>query len=225
MHRLSHTVEARWTRARCTLPFTLVEMLAVMGVMGSRLAIVAPAATQILRGNGLTQSGELLGDQIVLARQNALTSSRPVQVRFYQLPATSTGGDVSYSAIQSFRLDEDGQARPLTKLETFRQGVICKVDTKHKFSTLLSPPSDAAPTVSGKEKLAAYNGQECNYVGFQFLPNGSTDLDPTAATPSGGWFVTLVDANRPDTGSDDVPVNYYTVRVEPLDGRVQAFRP
>ena len=210
---------------RRAFAFTLVELLTVMAIIVIMIVAIAPAAVQLLRGNHLMQSGEMISDQIGLARQTALTSSRPVQVRFYQLPVAGRGSALNYCAVQSFRLEENGQARALTPLAVLRSGVVFAVE--QKYSTLLTPPTGMAATVSGKEKLAAYGNQECKYVGFQFLPDGSTDLDPTpptAATDPGGWFITMLDANR-TTLVDGSPVDYYTLRVEPLDGRVQTFRP
>ena len=202
-------------------------MLAVMGVILIMLIAVVPAIGHVLRGSNLAQSGEMVGDKFVLARQTATTSNRTVQVRFYQLPDSPTSSGTAnstknYSAVQIYRLEENGTATAITKLEALRANVIFAPDQSH--STLLNPPKTGLLTVSGKDNLAAYNNQPCNYVGFQFLPNGTTDLDPTAAADLGGWYLTLVEANQPLT-TGKAPTNYYTVRVEPLDGSVRVFRP
>lgn len=209
--------------------FTLVEMLTVMAVMTILITLVAPAATSILRGNNLTQSGEMVSDQIVLARQAALTGNRPVQVRFYQLPVPSADNSgFNYCAIQCFRTEQNGKVTPLTKLQALRTNVVFAPDFKH--STILAPPTSVA-TIIGKEKLpsysiGSYSSQEWNYVGFQFLSNGSTDLDPTnqEVVGAGGWFITMVEANV-KMPTDRPPTNFYTLRVEPLDGHVRLFRP
>lgn len=213
-------------KVRRSSAFTLVEMLAVMGVIIVMLAVVVPAIGHALRGSNLTQSGEIVGDQLVLARQTATTSNRTVQVRFYQLPISSvnngTGENTkNYGAMQILRMEENGVATPITKIEALRQGVIFAPSSKH--STLITPPSGLL-SVSGKDKLPAYGNQDCAYVGFQFLPNGSTDLDPTVAASVGGWYLTLVEANLP-VPADKAPTNFYTLRVEPLDGSVRLFRP
>ena len=202
--------------------FTLVEMLVVMAVIAVLIALVAPVTNGLLRGNLLTQSGETVADQIIAARQAALTNSRTVQVRFYKLPQNGAGAATNYTGVETVLLEENGQTRQVSKIEQLRNGIMFAADGTH--STLLVPPGGALTTVSGTETLAGFGKQQCAYVGFQILPNGSTDLDPTAAADYGGWFVTLIDANKPVPASG-TPNDYYTLRVEALDGHVQTFRP
>lgn len=209
--------------------FTLVELLVVMAIMVLLIAIVGPTAIQMLRGSNITQSGEMVGDQLVLARQTALTKNRPVEVRFYELPVASADRTRNYAAMQSFRVEENGAKTPLTKLQTLSSRVIFATDAEGTsltslHSTVINPPKRVF-TVSGTEKLPAYPKEaSCKYVGFQFLPNGSADLDPTGATEAGGWFLTLTEANikMPANG---IPKNFYTLRIDPLSGRVRLFRP
>lgn len=206
--------------------FTLVELLVVMGIMVLLIAVAGPTAIQILRGSNVTQSGEMVGDQLVLARQTAITKNRPVEVRFYELPITSADKAKNYAAMQSFRIEENGTKTPLTKLQPLSSRVIFATDAEGTgdallHSTLINKPSKAVLSV-GTEKLTVYG--ECKYTAFRFLTNGSADLDPTTAKDSGGWFITLMEANlkMPATGP---PKNFYTLRIEPLSGRVRLFRP
>jgi uncharacterized protein (TIGR02596 family) len=213
--------------------FTLVEMLAVVGVISVILVLAVPAADQVLGGSNLTQSGQLVNDQLTLARQAAISSNRRVQVRFYQLPVASAGNSISFCAMQVFRVDDpinQGSAgttpaalriTALTKLQTLHTGVIFANDGTH--STLLVPSGSAVLSVTGSTNIPAYRNQLCPYVGFQYLPDGSTDLDPTANATQGGWFITLVPANRVIPSGQ--PANFCTLRVDPIGGRVQSFRP
>lgn len=210
--------------------FTLVELLVVMGIMVLLIAIVGPTAIQMLRGTNITQSGEMVSDQFVLARQTALTKNRPVEVRFYEVPIASADKSKNFAAMQSFRIEENGVATPVTKLQLLRDRIVFATDAEgtgddQLHSTLINPPQNASLRIKGTEKLPVFpNEAECKYVGFQFLPNGSADLDPTGASEAGGWFVTLVEANlkMPSNGR---PKNFYTLRIEPLSGRVRFFRP
>jgi uncharacterized protein (TIGR02596 family) len=206
-------------RMRRGQAFTLVELLAVMAVMGIMLVLVAPAMNQILRGSNMTQSGQFVSDQLTLARQTAMTTGRTVQVRFYLLPVSSPGSATNYAAVQCFRMEENGTPTALTKMQSLLNRIIFASDATH--STILA---NTAPTVTGSSTLPAYGNQICPYVGFQYLRDGSTDLDPSQVATNGGWFVTLVDANKP-IPAGGLPTNYYSVRVEPLTGHIRAFRP
>ena len=221
---------------RTPLAFTLVEMLTVLAVIVVMIAVVAPAAIQTLRGSNMSQSGEMINDQFVLARQAAITSSRPVQMRFYRLPVVSADNPLNFCAVQSYRQEESGRLTPLTKLQELRTNVVFAQDNSH--STLIDPQTGTSTpdlsatgnwSVTGQDNLPAYNNQPCAYVGFYFRPDGSTDLDPTpqasrSGFPNGGWFVTLVAADS-KLASNQQPPNYYTLRVEPLNGHVRIYRP
>ena len=197
--------------------FTLVEMLAVMGVIVIMIAVVAPAALQTLRGSNISQSGETVGDLFNQARQTAITTNHVVQVRFYKLPVTSTDSATNFAGMQLFRVEDTGKTTPITKLQTLRPNIIFAAGSA--YSTILSQASSVA-SVSGTDQLPAYNSSPgCDYIGFQYLPDGSTDLSPTA---TGGWFVTLVQADVQLSGQ---PRNFYTLRVEPLYGHTHIYRP
>ncbi len=202
--------------------FTLVELLVVIAVVGVLLALIVPAANQMMRGSNLTQSVELASDQLVLARQAAITSNRRVQVRFYQLPVACVNGANSFCAMQTFRIEETGHITALTKLQPLRANVMFASDAA--YSTILHPPGSAASTVTGTDQLPAYGNRSCSYVGFQYLPDGSTDLDPTVAATAGGWFITLVESNRAIPAGQP-PANFGTLCVDPVSGHVRQLRP
>jgi uncharacterized protein (TIGR02596 family) len=196
-----------------------LELLAVVAIMGIVFAFVVPSVAPMLSGSNLTQSGDMVSGQLTFARQSAIASNRRVQVRFYNLPIAT--GTNSYSAVQIFRVEDSGSTTALTKLQVLRPNVVFAADTAH--STLLVPPAGTVPSVSGTDRLAAYANKPCGYIGFQYLPDGSTDLNPTAAVSAGGWFVTLVPTNKPVPNGQ--PPNFCSFQVDPINGWVQAFRP
>src|SRR4051794_35822389 len=60
--------------------FSLIELLAVMGIIALIVGFTIPAVTTMMRGSQLTQGSQLLGDQIALARQLALSENRSIEV-------------------------------------------------------------------------------------------------------------------------------------------------
>ena len=62
--------------------FTLVEMLAVMGVIGIMFAVAVVGFSQFGRGARLRSAGRLIGQQLDLARQQALARNAMYGVEF-----------------------------------------------------------------------------------------------------------------------------------------------
>ncbi len=62
--------------------FSLLEILAVVAILEILMVLVAPAIVSSLGSSNLNKAGQTIGDQIALARQEALTRNREVQIRF-----------------------------------------------------------------------------------------------------------------------------------------------
>lgn len=191
--------------------FSLVELLLVVGIVAIILAFLVPAADQALRGSTLAQSGQMVGDQIASARQLAIARNRPVFVRFYKLSGQGVNGEEAYCAVQSMEQREDGTLHPLSKVNRLHENV--QISDSATYSTLIANARD-----TGSDTIS---GQNANYAGFRFLPDGSTDLDPT--TPE-GWFLTLV-GRAPSGPQGETPKNFYTIRINPHTGQTRVFRP
>lgn len=191
--------------------FSLVELLLVVLIVSIILGFLVPTADQALRGSTLAQSGQMVGDLISSARQAAVARNQPVVVRFYKMPGVPPNTEEAFCAVQIMAQNEDGTFKPISKLNRLHENVM--ISDSATYSTLIADSRDmGSDTVSG---------QNASYVGFRFLPDGSTDLDPTK---SGGWFVTLM--NRGPSGADDgFPKNFYTIRVNPYTGQTRVFRP
>ena len=135
------SVHGRFVVATRPQAFTLIEMIAVMAIAVILITLLVPATTQILGGSDLTQTNQLLTNQLALARQQALTQNHPVEVRFYQFADTGAGESVTspstwkYRAVQSFVISEAGTATPLGKLSRFPNTII--IDKGATLSTLL----------------------------------------------------------------------------------------
>lgn len=210
-----------------TRGFSLLELLVVMAVIATLMALAAPAVTAINRGTHLTAGGNLLVDNLKLARQTAIAQNKPVEVRFYELPGEA-GNPPAYRGLQLFIFDQPASVhpRPLAAIQKL-PGVIVMAPGRgtdagyaRKFSLLLSdanqqegsdtPPGLSTPTF---------------YKAVLFLPSGSADLPPSVPGTSGEqWCISLKNENDP-TQKDRPAHNFYTARLDAVSGHVQIYRP
>ena len=91
----------------------------------------------------------------------------------------------------------------------------------------LGPTPSVAPQVPLTGDPSLFNvGTNYTYVCFQFNPDGSTNLAQTIW----GWscYLTLhaINKNSDDAMSNTtMPKNYYTIQIDPNNGRVYTYRP
>lgn len=194
--------------AKPAAAFSMIELLAVLTIVIILMAVTGPAVLSSMGGSNINRAGQLIGDKIALARQEALTRNREVQVRFFHWPS---GQQPGWRAVQVWRVEtSDSQSTqvPVSRLERLPDGiVISELD-------LLSPLLSADPQVAGTTNIS---GSPVTYAGFRFQPNGVAD-DSITATNN---FVTVQSANE----TSPKPKNFYTLQVHPLTGKISVFRP
>ena len=181
--------------------FSLIELLVVVAIFSIMVALVTPAFTQVRAAGVLTRGGQVLADQIALARQEASTKNRDMEVRIVDV-----GG--VYRAVQLWIRGEPA-TRPLGRIEQLPDGVVLSSDT------LLSPLLGASPIVGGTAVFGALGS--CPYKGFRIRADGTLD----AAVNLSNNFLTVQSANDVTVP----PNNYFTVRVNPVTSQVTIHRP
>lgn len=179
--------------------FTLVEILTVLAVI-SLLAIVAVPAVSMSNGFMLTRQGQILNDQLVLARQMAMTRNRDVELRFIQTQAGSTERPVW--ALQIWQLDPK---KALSNKVVLSDNIVIS-----QGSLGLSPILDFLESSSDPGTGDAWRA-------LRYRPNGRT-------------FVRLSNSNNYLTlklrnDGESTTGNFYTLQVNSFTGRVSAFRP
>ncbi len=182
--------------------FTLLELLVVMAIVILLASMAVPAFNSITVGSNLNRAGQIIGDQISLARQEAVTKNREVQVRFYDI-----ANNQSWRGIQIWRVEQTGAGTnniAVNRMITLPDGIVIN------SATNLSPLLTADGSLNGASNVPQYRG-------FRFRANGATDSSVTAAN----GYVTLQQANA----QGNPPKNYYTVQINPVTGKVLAFRP
>ena len=226
--------------------FTLVEMIAVMTVIGIVAVFVVPAVSGMLAGSQLTQASSMLVDQVSLARQEALTRNIIVEVRFIQFADPEQPGEnVSdpttgkFRAIQLMEALPSGVAVPLSgsKLQVLPAGVMMEAASPGNggpiYSTLLAQASGGAQyTSSGSlassdPELPRGIKRSYNYFSFRFLPDGSTDLTPIPPAVLGNWYgVTLHNINDSAKLRNGLQaINFFTLQLDPVSGATKVYHP
>ena len=187
--------------------FSLLELLLVLVIVAIVAAVALGSYSAMAQATALTTGAERLQETLAEARQAAITQNVPMEMRFY---ATPTAGPVVYRIVQAHALKPDGTIPPLSPPVVLPASVALDATAAH--SPLLASNSEV-PTADASDKLL--NGQTRV---FRFLPDGSTDLDPTSE-----WFVTLRAAGAADPAH--FPANWACLALDPVTGRVQIYRP
>jgi uncharacterized protein (TIGR02596 family) len=196
--------------------FTLIESLAVVGILSIIVALATPAMLNAIKANRLTYAGELITGKLVEAQGLALTFSSDVELRIYQTPEGYSDDGTSGQFLQLYQwvendasLEENDDVASLKQVgarELLPEGIA--ISDLPEFSSLwkLELQSDK----SSKE--------ERQYIAIRFRPDGSTDLKENEP-----WHLTLVDSvSRAKT---ELPLNFYTVQIDPVTSKLEVFRP
>lgn len=208
--------------------FSLIEMMIVLTVLGILFAVSAPNLFTMMQATSLTSEGSFLRNQLTQAQQKALSQNADVEVRFFKMADESSAElEEKFRGFQYYQFNAAGELVPVSKFYRIRPPVVIS----ESFSTLLRPgdnkDGDAqefgflAP-VDGRAKIPT-GGEDliADYVSFRFRPDGSTDLPGKAGGDT--WYLTLLQGS----GADDrtLPENYFTIQVDPFNGRIGVFRP
>lgn len=190
--------------------FSLIEMLAVIAIIGILVALAVPAVSTLLESSKLNAAVNQVVDQIALARQTALAQSRRVEVRFYKL--TTSGEPVAaFRGIRSCVISDTGGPNPISPVRELPPPIIISENSGQNSVFRHAPVS-----YEGTEDLPKAAGTP--YFKFSFLPNGRTDF-----AAGDNPFLTIF-SSRAATGSS-LPPNYAVLQIDAMTGNVRIFRP
>jgi len=185
--------------------FSLVELLVVIALVAILSSMAVVAFSGIQRFSGLTRGGSALADTIAMARQQAATRNRLVELRIIGLPGAASP---SYTVFQLYTTGTDGTLTvPASKIERLPNGIE------------VADGSSLSPLLSSTNGILANSplGANLPWKGLTFRPDGSLGGSVSSA-PS---FITL----RHFSDTTSPPKNYFTIRVNPINGRITTHRP
>jgi uncharacterized protein (TIGR02596 family) len=214
--------------------FSLIELLIVITVLGIIATFTIPAMNTVLRGSNLTQASSMLVGQLSLARQQALSRNRPVEVRFYRFGDSETPGEKAddpatgrYRAMQLFEVQSNGKISvPIDKIQRLPGPIVfAYTDAVNGLSSLIDKGTAGEPKVplvddTSAPPLPRGVKMKYEYATLRFMPDGSTDKSPI-----GKWFVTLININDKLDAPNKPPPNFFTVQIDPVSGTTRIYRP
>jgi len=184
--------------------FSLIELLVVVAIIGILAAITVPALASIQRANGVNRAGQMLGDAIIAARQEASSKNRDVELRIILLENPS-----GYRAFQTWIADDRGVMSPLGKAERLPDSVLIASGSQ------LSPILEANTNLAGTTNFGALGNRA--FTGLRIRAGGLPDPNITTSNN----FLTV----RGLTDTATPPANFYAIRLVPATGRVTIHRP
>lgn len=193
--------------------FSLIEMLAAVGIITLIIGLVTPALVQVMESNRLSQTGQGLLYKISMGRQLAQTENRPIELRFYRY--TDEDGSPGYHATQLFYYDEKANERePADSPFYFSTGITL---VEKDLSPLLAHGSEDPPFAEREP----FKSRDAQYQRVVFYPNGSTNINAALSDA----YVTLAYARAAGPESNAIPQNFYTIQIDPVNGSTKTYRP
>ncbi len=189
--------------------FSLIELLSVIAVMAIVGSMVVPAVSNVLSGIKVTQATQRVMDEIEFARSTALARNCPAEVWFL-----SEGSN--FSSMRTALLDGPQTSTWVSRVQRLPDGV--GFATSARLSNIIGNQQASAP---------AAGGEGLRGVALRVYPSGRTELVDEAASgvaPSDPLFLTLGLKRDLEANSQTLPVNFATLQVNPVNGRVVTYR-
>lgn len=221
----------RLARLRRNVGFTLLELLAVIIIIGIIAALTIPS-TGILGSTTLTKAAEELTATLNEASETAVVENTPIGIRFYEIASVDIpDSEEEFRAYQLVRLtdivpeDPTQTATEVAETDLFYLPQQVLIMDTPANSTLVTTDSLECEQQQGESLPEAVKDATC--YGFDFLPDGSTTLPKTAAEESEPplWFLTLVEETDLIRTSGELPKNFITLGINPFTGTVRRYQP
>ncbi len=211
-----HLANAIPLHSRAAAGFSLVELLAVMGILALLMVMLVPAVSNFGKANALTSAGNQIASLAGHARQNAITKGAMTAMVFV------TEGPGSRRAVTIFEVlpREDGSApgtndwKQVTKWVNLPVGTA--IDTS--WTTLPDQTSLVLPPF-------LYSGSSItSYDLVVFNPDGSVFQAGSVAVPQLRVVEGLVESNSTIHYTRPGGNNHYDITILPMTGRVKIDR-
>lgn len=189
-----------------------------MAVFSILTAATLPALRGTLDGYNISGAADLVGAELALARQTAISRNLPVEVRIYR------HNDGTEEAWRVLGLVIPAAASGAEEDEWIAPGKVLPgnilFDDNGDFSTIVSEADASLVPRRGTEAATAPGIlKNKEYVAFRFQPDGSTNLPTNQA-----WCMTLRSPRSSPEGGMPA-ANYVSIVLDSLTGRSMTFQP
>jgi uncharacterized protein (TIGR02596 family) len=209
--------------------FTLVEMLAVIGVIALITLAVVPQVFSTLVATKLTSAGDSLVGLVSLSRQMAVSKNRNIEMRFYSYGENNgPASDNLVKAIVVVELPEGlaaapGGGAPAVQIPTpLMETFYLPSGIAVARSPILSPILGRGTGQSRDIERFIRKASDATYTAIRFYPDGSTDI---SQPPNQSYFTVGEERLIVPSSGAALPNNFYAVQIDPLTGRARVFRP
>ena len=197
--------------------FTLTEVLMVVAIIGILISLTIPMTSSMPESKQISAEADNLASRINYCRLLAVSSGKPVELRFYRKPVIEVRDDEFYRATQVLTTDAEGRFIPEGRIQTFSGKVI--LSPNDEFSSILAGDAESPdPNASDVGNRAA---RDLSYQALRFLPEGSTALGRGADQH---WTLTLMNWT-PNMSESELPADFVTLKVDAFNASVRRYEP
>ncbi|MDR1304818.1 MAG: Verru_Chthon cassette protein D [Verrucomicrobiales bacterium] len=187
--------------------FTLVELIVVVAIMVSLLAIGVPAITSGTQRMAMERAGLQVADAVILARENAMAKNRRVEIRFIKT-STRQGARILRIIQPWIAKDDTGAMIPLNRPTRLPDATA--ISETNTLSPLLNIPN----LVNGTMNVL---GEECSYTAITYLADGTLE---GLNSPQDAFF-TIVPVRKITAAT--APGNFRSIYVNLATGEIRIF--